>query len=184
MSRSICRREVTLSCISCPSLGYSFVQMEPAWERVPVTGTRRHQFHDAHLHTSWQIDRAADMITYVGRETIELFDDEETCLSIAFARPRVIFPFPPPDMLAGEGASTSRGPRFIRTRAVPRGRARGLHSAPLLRPRGGRCYVPRPTERRVAGMEVDLGTRTVALEETETDPSVSVTDEHPSWFRG
>lgn len=175
MSRSICRREVTLSCISCPSLGYSFVQMEPAWERVPVTGTRRHQFHDAHLHTSWQIDRAAGTITYVGRETIELFDDEETCLSTAFARPRVIFPLPPPDMLAGEGASTSRGPRFIRTRAVPRGRARGLHSAPLLRPRGGRRYVTRPTERLVTRIEVDLASPTVDLEETETDTSVPVT---------
>src|ERR1044072_7285758 len=93
-------------------------------------------------------------------------------------------PLTPPDMLAGDGASSSRGPCFIRTRAIPRGRARGVRSAPLLRPRGGRCYITRPTERLITRLEVDLTSPTINLEETETDTSVPVTESDPSEVQG
>ena len=158
--------------------------MYHSWERVPFTGSRRHFFLDAGLRTSWRADRASGTLTYSGREMIQTFDDEETCLSTAYARTRVVYPLPPPDMLTDDGASSSRGPRFIRTRVIPRGRARGVHSAPLLRPRAGRRYATRPTERLVTRIEVDLASPTVDLEETGTDTSLPVTEEDPSEAQG
>ena len=89
-----------------------------------------------------------------------------------------------PDMLADDGASTFRGPRFIKTRVIPRGRARGAYSAPAQRPRGGRRFVTRPTERVITRLEVDLTTPTIDLEETETDTSVPVTESDPSKVQG
>ena len=150
--------------------------MEHDWERVPLAGSRRHTFPDAGLRSAWRIDRASGTLTYTGREVIQLFDDEDTCLSTIYSRTRVTYPLPPPDMLDCDGASTSRG--------IPRGRARGVHSAPLLRPRGGRRYVTRPTERLITRLEVDLTSPTINLEETETDTSVLVTESDPSEVQG
>src|ERR1044072_2106918 len=106
--------------------------MEYPWERVPFTGSRIHTFLDAGLRTSWRVDRASGTLTYTGREMIQTFDDEETCLSTTYARTRVTFPLPPSDMLDDDGPLSSGGPRFIGTRAIPRGWDQGAHSASIL----------------------------------------------------
>ena len=70
--------------------------MEHDWERIPLTGTRRHTFPDAGLRTAWRIDRASGTLTYTGREVTQLFDDEDTFLSTTYSRTRVIYPLPLP----------------------------------------------------------------------------------------
>ena len=162
--------------------------MEVNWQEVPLAGARRFTFPDAHLRTSWRVDRPFGTMTYTGRMVDQYDDDLGTCVTIAIYRTSVSIPLPPLDMLLGDGASSSLGPRFVRTRVVPRGRRRIMTSAPPQRPREGRRFAVRLTERTITEtmtrQELDFTTPTICLDETETDTCTPATEEDPSEVQG